>query len=197
MCGGVTRRRRRRGGGIFFKYRGVDNYGLNECSQSASLSVCKKRKAQRKPLQGRLITPRKRGNINGRFCGYNVTAKRLHRPQHVKRSHSYFWRLLAAPRRCVFASICAESVENMCVCTYCTCTVGEVWFVCGNSHFCIFCMYVAFTSVGLCRCFCMYIGFQWCVQWFSVNNLSFYIPCNNSFTFIATAENVKLHHFLL
>lgn len=73
-------------GGIFFKYRGVDNYGLNECSQSASLSVCKKKKAQLKPLQGRLITLRKRGNINGRFCGYNVTAKWLHRPRHERRS---------------------------------------------------------------------------------------------------------------
>lgn len=94
-------------GGIFFKYRGVDNYGLNECSQSASLSVCKKRKAQLKPLQGRLITPRKRGNINGRFCGYNVTAKWLHQPQHVKRSHSYFWRLRAALHRCVrFIHMC-------------------------------------------------------------------------------------------
>lgn len=76
-------------GGDFFKYRGVDNYGLNECSQSASLRVCKKKKAQLKPLQGRLITPRKRGNINGRFCGYNVTAKWLHRPRHVRRSHGF------------------------------------------------------------------------------------------------------------
>lgn len=124
---------------FFFKHRGVDNYGLNECSQSASLSVCKKRKAQRKPLQGRLITPRKRGNINGRFCGYNVTAKRLNQPQHVKQSHSYFWRLLAALSTCVYVCVrvCAFSphmrricreAEDVRMCLYANCM--WVWFVC-------------------------------------------------------------------
>lgn len=78
---------------LLLKHREVYNYGLNECSQSASPSVCKKRKARQKPLQGRLITPRKRGNINGRFCGYKVTAEWLHEPQHVKPSRSYLWRL--------------------------------------------------------------------------------------------------------
>lgn len=71
---------------------------------SVSLWVCvfKKRKAQQKPLQGGLITPRKRGNINGRFCGYNVTAKRLQQPQHVKWSHS----------RCVCARV-ASFLQHM------------------------------------------------------------------------------------
>lgn len=105
-------------GGIFFPLflstEGFfDNYGLNDCSESASLSVCKKRKAQLKPLQGRLITPRKRGNINGPICGYDVAAQTVTATSaHVKRG----------PPPLLKAHMCAHvfaepvKMHNVCVC---------------------------------------------------------------------------------
>lgn len=115
MCRGVM-------GGIFFsffsKYRGgFDNYGLNDCSESASLSVCKKRKAQLKPLQGRLITPRKRGNINGPFCGYDVAAQTATATSaHVKRGPPPLLKAHMCVRVCVLAEPVKTHNVCMCVC---------------------------------------------------------------------------------
>lgn len=109
MCRGVM-------GGIFFSFflstGGFDNYGLNDCSESASLNVCKKRKAQLKPLQGRLITPRKRGNINGSFCGDDVAVQTATATSaHVKWGPP----LLLKAHMCACVCSTCEDAEYVCV----------------------------------------------------------------------------------
>lgn len=97
------------GGGIFFfKYRGLDNYGLNECSQSESV---KKAKATSRSAN----YPEEERKHKWTTGGCNVAEKRRPRPQPL--TEPYVWSrsahvgVRAHQRRCLLQFLTLKSCQ--------------------------------------------------------------------------------------